>query len=110
MMDNYANLPLVVVGGAGHAKVLVSTLILQQRRLIGFVDVNTKLPPLLGIPNLGDDSAVLLHRPEEVRVVNGVGSIGSTALRQAIYERFREMQYTFETIIHPSAVIAASVQ
>jgi sugar O-acyltransferase (sialic acid O-acetyltransferase NeuD family) len=103
------NLPVIVVGGSGHAKVLVSTMLLQGRKVIGFVDVNPVLPSLLGIPHLGDDGAVFLHPPDQVRLVNGVGSIGSTALRRAIYEKFRKKHYVFETVIHPSATIAPEV-
>jgi sugar O-acyltransferase (sialic acid O-acetyltransferase NeuD family) len=104
-----SNLPVIVIGGSGHAKVLVSTLLLQHRRVLGFVDVNPSRPPLLGVSHLGDDGAVFLHPPDQVRLVNGVGSIGCTALRQAVYEKFRERQYIFETVIHPSAIIASEV-
>jgi sugar O-acyltransferase (sialic acid O-acetyltransferase NeuD family) len=104
------HLPTIVIGGSGHAKVLVSTLLMQHRTVIGFVDVNAELPQLLGIPYLGDDAVAFLHRPDEIRLVNGIGSARSAALRQAIYERFREKQYKFETVIHPSAVIAPDVE
>ncbi len=103
------NLPIVVVGGAGHAKVLVSTLLLQHRIVLGFVDLSPSSPPLLGIAHLGDDGAVFVHPPDQVRLVNGVGSIGSAAFRQAVYEKFRKKQYIFETVIHPSAIIAPEV-
>ncbi len=103
-------MPLIIVGGAGHAKVLGSTLLLRNRRIIGFVDLNPALPPLLGVPHLGDDEAVFLHHPpDQVTLVNGVGSIGSTALHKAIYEKFREKKYRFEILIHPSATIAHEV-
>lgn len=103
------DLPAIVIGGGGHAKVLVSTLLLQGRRLLGFVDPKPLLAPLLGIAHLGDDSAVFLHAPDQVLLVNGVGSISSTVLRRAVYENFRERQYLFETVIHPSAIIAPGV-
>jgi sugar O-acyltransferase (sialic acid O-acetyltransferase NeuD family) len=103
------HLPVIVLGGSGHAKVLVSTLLMQHREVLGFVDVNSELSPLLGIPHLGDDSAALRHAPNQVRLVNGVGSIGSTALRRMVYERFREKQYIFESVIHPSSIIASEV-
>jgi sugar O-acyltransferase (sialic acid O-acetyltransferase NeuD family) len=109
-LEQYLDLPLIVVGGRGHAKVLVSTLLMQHRGILGFVDLNPLLPPLLGIAHLGDDAAALLHLPDRVRLVNGVGSIGSTASRQAVYEKFRERQFVFETVIHPSAIIAHEVQ
>ena len=88
---------------------LVSTLLLQGRKLLGFVDPKPLLAPLLGIAHLGGDSAVFLHAPDQVLLVNGVGSISSTVLRRAVYENFRERQYLFETVIHPSAIIAPGV-
>lgn len=103
------SLPLIIIGGGGHAKVLASTLLLQRRIVLGFVDLRP-MPSLLGIAQLGDDDAVFLQAPDKVRLVNGVGSIDSTDLRRAVYERFRERQYSFETIIHPSAIIAPEVE
>jgi sugar O-acyltransferase (sialic acid O-acetyltransferase NeuD family) len=108
--DSIPDLPLIVVGGGGHAKVLVSTLLLLRHRVLGFVDVDLSMPPLLGIPNLCDDDAVLAYRPEQVRLVNGVGSINSTIRRQRIYERFIERGYVFETIIHPFSMVSHEVE
>ena len=102
--------PVIVVGGGGHAKVLVSTLLLCRRNILGFVDLNPAAPPLLGISCLGSDAAVLLHAPDDVRLVNGVGSTGSTASRQDVYDRFTREGYCFATVRHPSAVIAPEVQ
>ena len=103
-------LPVIVIGGGGHAKVLVSTLLLCSRRILGFVDLDPTAPPLLGIRCLGSDAAVLLHAPGDVRLVNGVGSADSTAIRQDIYDRFTREGYCFATVIHPSSIIAPEVQ
>ena len=102
-------LPVIVIGGGGHAKVLVSTLLLQHQKVLGFVDLKPSLPPVLGIAHLGNDSAVFVHPPDQVRLVNGVGSIDSTDLRRTVYEMFRKKQYIFENVIHPSAIIAPDV-
>jgi sugar O-acyltransferase (sialic acid O-acetyltransferase NeuD family) len=103
------SLPIIVVGGSGHAKVLVSTLLLEHRAVLGFVDPDLSLPPLLGVPRLGDDNEVFRHAPDRIRLVNGVGSGRSTELRKSVYARFREKQYLFEAVIHPSASIAPDV-
>lgn len=100
------SLPVIIIGGGGHAKVLVSTLLLQHREVLGFVDPNFSLPQLLGVARLGDDDVVLLHPPDRVRLVNGVGAPDSTVSHRAVYERFREKHYIFDSVIHPSAVIA----
>lgn len=103
-------LPVIVIGGRGHAKVLVSTLLLCRRSILGFVDLNPKAPPVLGIRCLGSDVAVSLHAPGDVRLVNGVGCTGSSASRQDIYDRFTRQGYRFATVIHPSAIVAPEVQ
>jgi sugar O-acyltransferase (sialic acid O-acetyltransferase NeuD family) len=103
------NLPIIVVGGSGHAKVLVSTLLLEHREILGFVDPDLSLPPILGVRRLGDDNEVFRHPPDRIRLVNGVGSVRSTDLRKSVYARFREKQYVFEAVIHPSASMAPDV-
>jgi UDP-perosamine 4-acetyltransferase len=104
------NLPIIVVGGSGHAKVLVSTLLLEHHEVLGFVDPDHSLPPILGVHRLGDDNEVFRHAPDRIRLVNGVGSGRSTELRKSVYARFREKQYLFDVVIHPSASIAPDVQ
>jgi UDP-perosamine 4-acetyltransferase len=108
--DPIPSLPLIVIGGGGHAKVLVSALFLLHQKVLGFVDLNRSMPPLLGIANLGDDDAVFAHPPEQVRLVNGVGSTSSTVQRQRIYEKFVKRGYVFENVIHPFAMVAPEVE
>jgi sugar O-acyltransferase (sialic acid O-acetyltransferase NeuD family) len=103
-------LPVIVIGGRGHAKVLVSTLLLCRTSILGFVDLNPTASPFLGIRCLGSDAAIFLHAPGDVRLVNGVGCTSSTANRQDIYYRFTQKGYCFATVIHPSAIVAPEVQ
>jgi len=105
-----SELPIIVVGGGGHAKVLMSALLLRGRSVLGFVDPNLELPPLLDTPHLGGDSSVLAHPPDDVQLVNGVGSISCTKNHQKVYEWFVQKGYCFTTVAHPSAVIAPEVQ
>jgi sugar O-acyltransferase (sialic acid O-acetyltransferase NeuD family) len=104
-----SKLPVIVIGAGGHAKVLISTLLLQHRTVLGFVDLISSAP-VLGVTQLGDDNSVLQHSPKQVCLVNGVGSAGSTNARRAVYDRFRQLQYIFENVIHPSAIIAPEVE
>lgn len=101
---------MIVIGGGGHAKVLVSTLLLCRVSVLGFVELNPTFSPLLGISYLGSDAAVLQHAPGAVRLVNAVGSTASTITRRAIYDRFIHEGYCFATVIHPWAIVAPEVQ
>jgi UDP-perosamine 4-acetyltransferase len=103
-------LPVIIIGGGGHAKVVASTLLLCRRSILGFVDLNPVAVPLLGIRCLGNDSAVSFHSPSEVLLVNGVGSACCTANRRAVYDRFMRERYRFATVIHPTAVVASELE
>jgi UDP-perosamine 4-acetyltransferase len=102
-------MPLIIVGGGGHARVLVDLLRRQGREILGFTDPCEGRPAIQGIPWLGDDERIFHFNPEHVRLVNGVGSTGSTRSRRAIYARCRERQFVFERVTDPSAVIAGDV-
>jgi sugar O-acyltransferase (sialic acid O-acetyltransferase NeuD family) len=107
--ERVLDLPVIVIGGGGHAKVLVSTLLLKNRKILGFVDPNPSLSSLLGVAHLGDDDVVFFHGADQVRLVNGVGSIDSPTLRRTVYEKFRKKGYVFEAVVHPTAIVAPEV-
>lgn len=102
--------PLILVGAGGHARVLLSTLLLLSRRVLGFVDPDKSRADLLGVPYLGGDDAVARHDPGQVLLVNGVGSVASIANRLRVYEFFRKRGYRFGSVLHPEAIIAPEVQ
>jgi sugar O-acyltransferase (sialic acid O-acetyltransferase NeuD family) len=107
LSDTY--LPVIVVGGGGHAKVLIDALLLLRRRVLGFTDLNEDRRAILGIPRLGDDDLIMGHCPEEVVLVNGIGSIASPVKRRAMFERLKAKGYLFEEVVHPSAVVSSDV-
>ena len=53
-------LPVIVIGGGGHAKVLISTLLQQHRNVLGFVEPEAEwMPAVLGVTQLGNDDATV---------------------------------------------------
>lgn len=103
-----SELPLILVGSGGHARVLLSTLRLLGRRVLGFVDPDKTRGEQLGIPYLGGDDAIS-RVSGEVLLVLGVGSVASIGNRFRVYESLRKGGYRFASVIHPSAVIAPEV-
>jgi sugar O-acyltransferase (sialic acid O-acetyltransferase NeuD family) len=101
--------PLILVGSGGHARVLLSTLLLLGRRPLGFVAPDPTQAELLGIPYLGADDAISSD-PGQALLVNGVGSAASAANRLRVYEAFRRRGYRFASVIHPGAIIAPEAQ
>jgi UDP-perosamine 4-acetyltransferase len=102
--------PVIVIGGGGHARVLISTILLEGRTVLGFTDPDEKNVKVMGVERLGDDGEILRYRVDEVCLVNGIGFLKSASPRKQIYERFRQQGYEFESVVHPSAVIAPDVE
>lgn len=103
---------IVILGGGGHARVVADTLMLRERSILGAV-ARKAVPgtnTAWGLPLLGDDDALDALDRRGIALANGVGSIGSTALRADVFRRARELGFAFTQVIHPSAVIAASVE
>lgn len=106
--------PIIVIGGGGHAKVLVEALMKEKAEMIGITDCNVKLEHhhILGISIIGNDEMVFNYHPDQIDLVNGIGSISTKSLakRKEIYDYFKEKGYTFAKVLHPSAVIAEDVK
>ncbi len=103
--------PVIVLGAGGHAKVVIDTLQLCGRKIIGLTDSATDDGlALMGVEILGGDDAILKFSPGEVELVNGIGAIPGSDLRRKLSSRMLEKGYLFVRVIHPSAVIASGVE
>ena len=103
--------PVIILGSGGHAKVLLDALIKLQIPVVGLTDINVgKQNPVLDVPIIGTDENVLDFAPTDVQLVNGLGSVGLPARRNALFAEFKERGYSFATVVHPSAIIAAGVE
>ena len=105
------SLPIVILGAGGHSKVLIDTLLTQKAKIIGITDYQLakKGKLVLGIEVIGDDLMILDYKPNEVCLVNGIGSVGISIQRKSLFCKFTELGYRFANVIHPSVVIAADV-
>lgn len=104
-------MPIIILGGGGHSKVLVEALLAGSVAIAGIVDPDPALIgcSILGVSVLGGDDEVLRYFHGEVRLVNGLGSTGLPQKRKDIFELFSLQGYIFVTVVHPSAVVASDV-
>ena len=102
---------IVIIGGGGHAKVIISILKkIDGYDICGYVDIIDK-GMILGIPYLGDDS-VLLGLFEDKKVNNaaiGVGYTNSPVLRMTLIEMALRLGFSFPMIVSPTAIINEDV-
>ncbi len=104
--------PVLLLGGGGHATVVLNTLLASERRVIGFLDSNPKIKSIFGLARLGDldTSSVDVYRPEQVDVANGLGSIGDVSLRYSVFTSWKMRGFQFVTLAHPESVIGKQVE
>lgn len=105
-----SKLPIIVVGMGGHAKVVVDTLLMCTANVIGATDPQSDCSQLLGISRIGDDSEIEHFSPDQVELVNGIGSVKQPIQRRQLFEKFKAKGYRFASVIHPSAVVSGDVK
>lgn len=99
---------VIVIGGGGHARVLLDILQMNRADVLGYVDAReTGLP----IAYLGSDEALPeKYSSAEVILVNGVGSVKRPESRQRIFEQLKSLNYQFFSVVHPRAIVAESAE
>ncbi|HEX4498307.1 MAG TPA: acetyltransferase [Thermoanaerobaculia bacterium] len=96
---------IVVVGGGGHARVVIETLLAAGLRVAGYTDPAGTGTLFGGIPCLGDDGA-LSSLARSVR--SAIVAVGDNALRARLARRAEELGFELASAIHPSARLSPS--
>jgi sugar O-acyltransferase (sialic acid O-acetyltransferase NeuD family) len=104
--------PVIIVGGGGHAKVLISAMRAANMEIQGIADSDPKLKgkSVLGIPVLGDDGWLADQNPKKTSLVLGVGSVAIPEARKKLFENLKKKGFSFKTVIHPTAIVADEVK
>jgi sugar O-acyltransferase (sialic acid O-acetyltransferase NeuD family) len=101
---------IVVIGGGGHAKVLISILKKSGYEVTGYTDRQDR-GSILGIAHLGDDRIL----PELARAhgsgmaVIGIGKIDFSDSRIRLQQELSAMGFVFPVISSPDAVVNEAV-
>lgn len=103
---------LVIIGGGGHAKVLIDILKkIDKYEIIGITDSNKITDSLTGIPVIGSDEILPSLRNQGVECAFiGIGSVEDNSLRAGLFSKVISLGFEMINIIHPSAIIADSVE
>jgi len=101
---------IVVIGGGGHAKVIISILKkLNQYDIVGYTDLENK-GEILGIEYLGNDDRLnSLFSDGVINAVIGLGQIKSAELRRKIVGICKNIGFNFPPIISPDSIINEEV-
>lgn len=109
---NPAEIPLILLGAGGHAKVLLALAQTAGYSVIGVCDPRLaaqKQAEWRGVPVLGGDEALSSVNPASVALINGIGQLVGSRVRALAYETMRGKGFRFPWLVHPAAWVAPSV-
>lgn len=101
---------IVVIGGGGHAKVLMSVLKRLPYEVVGYTDPNDG-GPVLGVHRLGDDQVLagLAQDHQGLRCAMGLGKTDASAGRMRFLDAACALGFDFPLIASPHAVVNEEV-
>ena len=107
-MSNQEALPIVLIGGGGHASVLADILLRQGREIAAVIspdDLGSR-NVFDGIAQLKQDSDITQFVPDKVNLVMGMGILPKSNIREHIANYFLELGYRFESVIADSVILS----
>jgi len=99
---------VVIIGGGGHAKVVIESLRASGKSVAVIVDADPTPREVLGVPVVGDD----LKLPE----LKGQGfselfvAIGDNRLREKLGRKAQGLGFSLVNAIHPSAIVSPTAR
>ena len=103
---------IVVIGGGGHAKVVVGLLKkMNCFDILGYTD-KADLGPLLGVTWLGNDSCLtsVLKNYPDCQAALGIGSVDLSSNRAKVMRAIEAMGLFFPPVVSPSAIVNEGVR
>jgi len=101
-----------VIGGGGHAKVVISVLKkLKSYQILGYFDAVNR-GSILGIVYLGNDQQLpeLKKKHPACSAVLGIGNVDISDLRYKIAQTLLALGFDFQPIISPDAIVNEEVK
>src|SRR3972149_1364450 len=100
---------IVIIGGGGHAKVLIEIIkLMGQYNIIGILDAQFATgTSIAGIPVLGkDDLMSNLYATGVKHACIAVGSIKDNSKRKFLYEKVKRIGSQVPSLLHPYSIIS----
>jgi sugar O-acyltransferase (sialic acid O-acetyltransferase NeuD family) len=102
---------LIIVGGGGHAKVVISLVKkMGGFHILGYTDVRDQ-GPILGVGFIGEDTVLeqLIRERNHCAALVGVGHVRTPDARKRLMEKLSALGFLLPVIISPDAVVNESV-
>lgn len=99
---------VVIIGGGGHAKVVIESLRASGHTVAAIVDADPTPREVLDVPVVGDD--LKLPALKEQGLSQLFVAIGDNRLREKLGRKAQGLGFVLVNAIHPSAVISPSAK
>lgn len=108
-MSDIDDKAIVIIGAGGHAAVLADILLAQNCHIVALVapDLPQKRDVFASIPVFSDEVFLQHFSPNDAVLVNGIGQLPYSTLRQKIFEEYQSKGFQFRTIIADTAFVSA---
>ena len=106
-MPNLSELPVIILGAGGHARVLLAILRAEGAAIAGCTALerpDDRAWPQ-DVPYLGGIEVLDGMDPAKCMLVNGIGSAGRVSARRKVFERACDAGFRFRGLRHPSAIV-----
>ncbi len=99
---------LLLIGAGGHARSVLDSLSISEYESIAICDKAENIGhQLYGVPIIGcDNDLERLYASGFTQAVIAVGSVGNPQKRVALYQKLKQIGFTFPVIKDPSAVVS----
>jgi len=107
-LNKTGHIPVILIGGGGHASVLANILINQGRHIAAIISPNEikKIKVFDGIRHYNNDIDIMQFEPEKYLLVNGIGQLPGLTLRKRIQMKFSSLGYNFTHVISDAAYVS----
>jgi sugar O-acyltransferase (sialic acid O-acetyltransferase NeuD family) len=110
MQPGMTDTKLYVLGGGGHAKVVIDALSASGAKIAGLIDPRLEIgTQVLGVPVIGGDEWMSKLDPQGAVLANGVGATVKSRVNRKLFDLWSAQGFPFVSVVHPSAIIGAQV-
>lgn len=96
----------ILIGAGGHARIIREMAELCGANILGVCDPkfwDERGQRWHGLEVLGGDECLSEFNPKKVLLLNGIGMMPGSHVRQLVFERLTQMGFRFPALIHPFA-------
>lgn len=104
--------PLLVIGGGGHAKVIIDMVTNSHYEAVGILERDSAQigRQIFGIPVIGTDENIpILFEKGIHHAIIAIGYLGDSMIRNQLAVCLHNYGFHLATLIHPSAIVSQNV-